>query len=55
MAQVSQIQLVQPVLSILRAALILNEQIGWATIAGSIAVIVFAALAVRTRLSKRSR
>ncbi len=51
MAQVSQVQLVQPVMSILWAALLLHEQIGWATILGGLAVVACAALAVRTRLT----
>lgn len=51
MAQVSQIQLVQPVMSIVWAALILHEQIGWPTALGGLAVIACAALAVRTRLA----
>lgn len=51
MAQVSQVQLVQPVMSILWAGLILHEQIGLATILGGIAVIACAGLAVRTRLT----
>ncbi|MFK3676970.1 DMT family transporter [Microbacterium sp. NPDC090218] len=50
MAQVSQIQLVQPVMSIAWAALLLREPIGWATAVGGLAVIACAALAVRTRL-----
>ncbi len=54
MAQVSQVQLIQPIMSILWAALILREQIGWATIAGGIAVVACATLAVRTRLSKEA-
>jgi drug/metabolite transporter (DMT)-like permease len=49
MAQVSQVQLVQPVLGILWAALLLHEQIGSATVIGGVAVIGCAALAVRTR------
>lgn len=53
MAQVSQAQLVQPVLSILWAGLLLHEPIGWATILGGLAVIACAALAVRTRLNQR--
>lgn len=53
MAQVSQIQLVQPVMSILWAALILHERLGTATILGGVAVIACAGLAVRTRLSRR--
>lgn len=50
MAQVSQIQLVQPVLSICWAALLLREDITWATGVGAIAVIACAGLAVRVRL-----
>lgn len=53
MAQVSQIQLVQPVMSILWAALILHEQVGWATILGGVAVIGCAGLAVRVRLNRK--
>nr|WP_240948634.1 DMT family transporter [Microbacterium sp. CFH 90308] len=49
MAQVSQVQLVQPVLGILWAAVLLHEQIGWPTVIGGLAVIGCAALAVRTR------
>ncbi|KNY04835.1 DMT family transporter [Microbacterium sp. GCS4] len=52
MAQVSQVQLVQPVLSILWAALLLHERIGWATLLGGVAVIACAGLAVRSRLSQ---
>lgn len=50
MAQVSQIQLVQPVLSIAWAALLLGEQLTWATVLGGVAVIVAAGAAVRVRL-----
>ena len=49
MAQVSQIQLVQPVLSICWAGLILGEDLTWATIIGGAAVILCAGLAVRSR------
>ncbi len=49
MAQVSQVQLTQPVLSILWAALILREELTWQTIIGGIAVILCAGIAVRTR------
>lgn len=52
MAQVSQVQLVQPVLSILWAALLLHEQLTWPTIVGGLAVIACAALAVRIRLAR---
>jgi drug/metabolite transporter (DMT)-like permease len=49
MAQVSQIQLVQPVLSICWAGLILGEDLTWATIIGGTVVICCAGLAVRSR------
>jgi drug/metabolite transporter (DMT)-like permease len=49
MAQVSQVQLIQPVLSIAWAALLLGEQIGLATVIGGLAVIACAAIAVRVR------
>ena len=45
----SQVQLVQPVMSILWAALLLGEQVGWATVLGGVAVIVCAGLAMRMR------
>lgn len=50
MAQVSQIQLAQPVLSILWAGLLLGEQLTPTTIVGGLAVILCAGLAVRVRL-----
>ncbi len=50
MARVSQVQLVQPVLSIVWAALILHEQLTWATVAGGAAVVLCAAVAVRARI-----
>lgn len=50
MAQVSQVQLIQPVLSICWAALLLHEQITWSTMLGGTAVIVCASIAVRSRL-----
>lgn len=50
MASVSQVQLIQPVLSLLWAAWILHEQLTWQTITGGIAVIVCAGIAIRTRL-----
>jgi drug/metabolite transporter (DMT)-like permease len=50
MAQVSQVQLVQPVMSILWAALLLREQLTWATVAGGLVVVLCAGIAVRTRL-----
>lgn len=52
MAQVSQVQLIQPVLSILWAALILHEQLTWPTVVGGLAVILCAGIAVRIRLDR---
>ena len=49
MTTVSQVQLAQPVFGIAWAALLLGERIGLQTIAGGLAVIACAALAVRTR------
>lgn len=54
MAQVSQVQLTQPVMSILWAGLLLGEHIGWPTIVGGIAVIGCALVAVRARNRGRS-
>ncbi|WP_219417862.1 DMT family transporter [Pseudonocardia nigra] len=50
MAQVSQVQLVQPVMSICWAALFLHEQLTWPTVLGGVAVIACAGIAVRARL-----
>jgi drug/metabolite transporter (DMT)-like permease len=50
MAKVSQVQLVQPVLSIGWAALLLGEQLTWSTVLGGVVVIVCAGAAVRVRL-----
>lgn len=52
MTQVSQVQLVQPVLTIGWAALLLREPIGVATLLGGAAVVGCSALAVRTRLRR---
>jgi drug/metabolite transporter (DMT)-like permease len=52
MSQVSQVQLIQPVLSILWAALLLREQLTWQTIVGGIAVILCATIAIRIRLDQ---
>ena len=49
MAQVSQIQLVQPVLTICWAALLIGEQLTWPTVLGGAVVIVCAAASVRVR------
>ncbi|MBU8822902.1 DMT family transporter [Mycolicibacterium goodii] len=50
-AQVSQVQLVQPVLTIGWAALLLHEDVTWVTVCGGAAVIACAAFAVRMRRS----
>jgi drug/metabolite transporter (DMT)-like permease len=52
MAQVSQVQLTQPVLSVPWAVLLLGEYLTPATIIGGIAVIACAGIAVRTRLNR---
>jgi drug/metabolite transporter (DMT)-like permease len=52
MARVSQVQLVQPVLTILWAALLLGEPLSWTTVLGGAAVIVCAGLAIRIRLER---
>jgi len=51
MAQVSQVQLVQPVLTICWAGLLLGEQLTPATIVGGLVVILCAGTAVRVRLA----
>jgi len=53
MAQVSQVQLIQPVLTIAWAALILQEQLTLSTVLGGLAVIACAAVAVRVRARPR--
>ena len=50
MAQVSQVQLVQPVLSIAWAGLLLGEDLTWTTIVGGLVVVLCAGAAVRVRL-----
>ncbi|MDE9366593.1 DMT family transporter [Luteipulveratus sp. YIM 133132] len=55
MARVSQVQLVQPVLSIAWAALLLGEHVTWQTVAGGLAVMSCARLAVAARLGERDR
>ncbi|WP_026547380.1 DMT family transporter [Paenarthrobacter nicotinovorans] len=52
MAQVSQIQLVQPVMTIAWAGLLLGEPMTWTTVVGGLAVILCAGAAVRVRLRK---
>ena len=49
-AQVSQVQLVQPVLTICWAGLLLGEELTWTTITGGLVVILCAGAAVRVRL-----
>jgi len=50
MSRVSQVQLVQPVMSICWATLLLGEHIDWLTFAGGLVVVVCAGGALRTRL-----
>ncbi|BCW34173.1 membrane protein [Arthrobacter sp. StoSoilA2] len=54
MAQVSQIQLVQPVMTIAWASLLLGESMTWTTAVGGLAVILCAGAAVRVRLKPPS-
>ena len=49
MAQVSQVQLIQPVLTIGWAGLLLGEHVAATTVAGGLAVILLAGTAVRVR------
>lgn len=51
MARVSQVQLVQPVLTIAWAGLLLGERLTWATILGGVVVVACAGSAVRVRVS----
>ncbi len=53
MTRVSQVQLVQPVLSICWAALLLGERLTWPTVLGGLAVIGCAGVAVRARFGQR--
>lgn len=55
MAQVSQTQLAQPVLSLAWAAWLLGEELTWATVLGGGAVIVCAGVAVRVRMGRGAR
>ncbi|OZD07177.1 EamA family transporter [Rhodococcus sp. 06-235-1A] len=55
MSSVSQIQLVQPVLTICWAAIILHEGLTWPVVGGGAAVIACATVAVRTRMSPTVR
>jgi drug/metabolite transporter (DMT)-like permease len=53
MARVSQIQLIQPVLSICWAGFLLGETLTWTTLIGGLTVILCAGVAVRVRLNPR--
>jgi drug/metabolite transporter (DMT)-like permease len=55
MVQVSQVQLVQPVMSICWAAVLLHEKLSWTTILGGVAVIACAASAIRARFGLTGR
>jgi drug/metabolite transporter (DMT)-like permease len=55
MAKVSQVQLIQPVLSICWAGLLLGEQIGWLTFTGGLVVIACAGGSVRSRLASTKK
>jgi drug/metabolite transporter (DMT)-like permease len=49
-ARISQIQLVQPVLTILWSALLIGEKVDWLVWVGALVVVLFAAIAVRSRV-----
>ena len=51
-ARVSQIQLAQPVLTLVWAALLLSEEISGATVAAALAVLACVALTQRARVSR---
>jgi drug/metabolite transporter (DMT)-like permease len=53
MAQVSQVQLVQPVLTIAWATCLLGEDLAWPTVVGGVVVMACAGAAVRARLAAR--
>lgn len=55
MTQVSQVQLVQPVLTLGWAALLLGEPLTWPTVLGAGAVVACAGAAVRLRLGRGTR
>lgn len=52
MTRVSQVQLAQPVLTLLWAGLLLGESLTWTTIGGGVVIILFAGAAVRVRLGR---
>ncbi|WP_460682447.1 DMT family transporter [Nesterenkonia populi] len=54
-SRVSQIQLIQPVMSLCWAALLLGERITWLTLLGGAAVLLCAVAAVRIRIQPASR
>lgn len=54
LAQVSQVQLAQPVLSICWAAMLLGEEVTWLTVLGGTAVIACAVIAVRSRSTRQT-
>ena len=53
MAQVSQVQLAQPILTLIWAALLLGEQLTWLTLLGASAVIACALSAVRVHVRSK--
>lgn len=53
MVRVSQVQLIQPVMTIGWAGLLLGESITWITVLGGLVVILFAGTAVRARLGTK--
>ena len=53
MAQVSQVQLTQPPLTILWSSVILGESVGWITITGGAVIVLCAGVAVRARFTHR--
>lgn len=55
MTRVSQVQLIQPVLSVGWAALFLRERITWPTVLGGLAVVTCAGIAVRSRSARLTR
>lgn len=52
MTRVSQVQLAQPIFSLLWAALLLGETLTWATVAGCLVIILCAGVSVRARLGR---
>jgi drug/metabolite transporter (DMT)-like permease len=54
-AKIGQIQLLQPLLTLVWSALLLSEHIGWATVVASIAVVASVVATQRTRVTRSSR